>query len=185
MKARDIVLIVLASYEGRIRGKTMLQKVCYFADVIADLDLGFKAHYYGPFSPLIEQGVAESKNLGFVEEETLGFGVYNQFLGEMRRYDYKLTSDGMAVAQDLKRREPAAFQTISDIAKRIRNTGNPDYRELSIAAKTFFIARKKDGPITPMEIEQQAGALGWELSGESIERAIDLLKKLDVVRVAS
>jgi len=185
MKPRDIVLVVLASYEGGIRGKTTLQKVCYFADVIADLQLGFKAHYYGPFSPMIEQAVAELKNLGFVEEEALGFGVYNQFVGEMRRYDYKLTADGMAVVQDLKRREPAAFQAISDIAKRIRNTGDPDYRELSIAAKTFFIARKKEGPITPMEIEQQAKALGWELSGESIGRAIDLLKKLDVVSVNS
>lgn len=183
MKSRDIVLIVLASYEGRIRGKTTLQKICYFADVIAGLALGFRAHYYGPFSPMIEQGIAELKNLGFVEEETLGFGVYSQFLGEMRRYDYKLTADGIAVVQDLKRREPKGFEAISSIARRIRDSGNPDYRELSIAAKTFFIARKKEGPITVMEIEQQAKALGWELSGESINKAIDLLKTLDIIQV--
>lgn len=31
-----VPLMVLAAYGGRIRGKTMLQKVCYFADVVAN-----------------------------------------------------------------------------------------------------------------------------------------------------
>lgn len=48
MKPRDVVLTVLFAYGGRIRGKTMLQKVCYFADFIANLGLGFKPLIMGP-----------------------------------------------------------------------------------------------------------------------------------------
>lgn len=107
MKPRDVVLTVLFAYGSRIRGKTMLQKVCYFADFIANLGLGFKPHYYRPLSPLVEQSVSELKGLGFVEEETLGFGVVqNAFFGEVRRYDYKLTLDGSAVVEEVRRREP-------------------------------------------------------------------------------
>lgn len=164
----------------------MLQKVCYFADFIANLGLGFKPHYYGSFSPLVEQSVSELKGLGFVEEETLGFGVVqNAFFGEVRRYDYKLTLDGSTVVEEVRRCEPEQARKISEIVDRIRESGNPDYRELSIAAKTLFIAKSQNSPITPAEIERQARSVGWDLPNEAISKAVELLKKLRIVRVNS
>ncbi|MCL5044541.1 MAG: hypothetical protein M1336_04565 [Deltaproteobacteria bacterium] len=183
MKPRHVVLVVLDAYGGKIRGKTMLQKVCYFADVLASLGLGFKAHYYGPFSPAIEQAVGELKSLGFIEEKRLGFGVVqNEFFGEMRRYDYELTSDGEKVVEELQRRGGEKLDNVRTTVENIKKCGDPDYRELSVAAKAFFIVRKQGGAVTVPQIKEQARALGWELSEQDVDKAVGLLEGLGLAR---
>lgn len=99
LNSKEIVLLVVDGYGGSMSGKTLLQKVCYFVEV------ALKAHHYGPYSPSIEESVGELKELGFIEEHTVGFGVSNPSgFGELRRYDYRLTADGRKVVEDLKSR---------------------------------------------------------------------------------
>ncbi len=75
MEAYQIVLLAVDHSGEKLRGKTLLQKRVFFISKKLNLDLGYKAHYYGPYSPLIENGVAQAKALGFLEERNLGFGV--------------------------------------------------------------------------------------------------------------
>src|SRR5262245_15502141 len=135
MTAREVVLLVLDAYGGSIAGRTLLQKICYFVGVTHRLDLNYRAHYYGPYSASVEEAVGQLKSLGYVTENSIGFGLFSQF-GEMRRFDYRLTEDGIDLAEALKRRHPDMYAEIVDAVRRIRKNGQPGYEELSIAAKT-------------------------------------------------
>ena len=182
MNPKDIVLLVLDGYEGSMSGKTLLQKVCYFVDVALNTGVPFKAHHYGPYSPSIEESVGELKELGFIDEHTIGFGVSSPSgFGELRRYDYRLTDDGSKVVEDLKRKNATQAANIAEIVNRIKKSGNPDYFELSIAAKSYFILRKQNKPMTNTEIEKEAQKLGWPLEQDSVRKAIKLLQGIDLV----
>lgn len=175
LNSKEIVLLVVDGYGGSMSGKTLLQKVCYFVEV------ALKAHHYGPYSPSIEESVGELKELGFIEEHTVGFGVSNPSgFGELRRYDYRLTADGRKVVEDLKSRR-TEVKDIEEMVERIKNSGDPDYLELSIAAKSYFILRKQNKPMTNSEIEKEAQRLGWPLQEGSVQKAIHLLQGLNLV----
>ncbi|MGH7814352.1 MAG: hypothetical protein ACREQI_10175 [Candidatus Binataceae bacterium] len=179
---RDVVLIILDAYGGSLAGRTKLQKLSYFAGIMAGLDLGFQAHYYGPYSPIIEQAVGELKSLGFVSEETLGFGmVQNPFFGEVRRFDYQLTADGKTIVADLQRRIPQESERLFEIVSRIKGAGDPDYQGLSLAAKTYFILNRQGKPVTYSDLENEAKNFSWDLPSESVRTAVDFLAKLGLV----
>jgi uncharacterized protein YwgA len=181
MEPRDVVLILLDAYGGQIRGRTLLQKVCYFADVKAGLALRFRAHYYGPYSSIVEESVEEAKALGFVSEEPIPWGVSSSF-GELRRFDYRLTEDGRIIVAELKKRKPEESSRLSAIVKEIRTFGDPDYRELSLAAKTYFILHKQKKPVTMKELEMEAKRFNWKLSSDSVNKATDFLCRLGLAK---
>ncbi len=182
MRPREVILVLLDTYGGRLRGRTLLQKLCYFASVMAGLDLGFRAHYYGPYSPVIEQGVGELKSLGFVSEAALAFGAaQNADFGEVRRFDYRLTPDGEAVVADLKKRLPEECDSLAEIVLQIKGAGDPNYRELLLAAKTYFILKRQGKPATFAELESEARSFSWQLSQESVRKAVDFLAALGLV----
>ena len=56
MKAENLILLILAQENGRLSGKTLLQKQAYFVSELLGFNLGFKPHYYGPYSEEIETG---------------------------------------------------------------------------------------------------------------------------------
>jgi uncharacterized protein YwgA len=121
MNPRDVVLMVLDTYGGSVSGKTLLQKVCYFLDVAFDFDLGFKAHHYGPYAPAIEDAIGELKELGFVQEETTGFGVMSSSgFGELKRFDYRLTNDGKEVVTNLKGQLHEEWNKVARMVESIR-----------------------------------------------------------------
>jgi uncharacterized protein YwgA len=178
-----MVLVLLGSYGDGVRGRTLLQKISYFAAVMAGLDLGFRAHFYGPYSPIVEQAVGELKGLGFVSEQAIGFGVVqNPHFGEMTRFDYLLTPDGKAVLEDLRKRIPEECESLAEVVRRIKDAGNPDYRELSLAAKTFFILRRQGKPTTFGELENEAKSFSWQLPQNSVKTAVEFLVKLGLVQ---
>ena len=76
MKAYDFVHLVLYATEGRIQGRTKLQKVVYFAGVLTEMleQLGYRAHYYGPYSSTVTAAVDELRGLGFLEQRIAGGG---------------------------------------------------------------------------------------------------------------
>ena len=183
MNPRDVVLMVLDTYGGSVSGKTLLQKVCYFIDVAFDFDLGFKAHHYGPYAPAIEDAIGELKELGFIQEETTGFGVMSSSgFGELKRFDYRLTKDGEEVITSLKDKLPEAWKSISIMVNNIREHGNPNYLDLSVAAKSYFILKKQNKPMTDFEIENEAKKFGWQIDSQNIQKAIKLLGNLHLVK---
>jgi len=184
MKATDFLLCLIDASGGAIRGRTLLQKTAYFVaqQVGFGKRLDFIPHFYGPFSPTVDEALGKLSAFGFVDEGTTGFGAVNRSGFEVRRHDYALTDDGSQIVEAIKRNEPEAYQNIRDAVQRIRGAGDPDYLELSIAAKTYLILKRKGRPLTADEVRSAARELNWEITEQSIQKAVGLLEKLGFVQ---
>ena len=178
MRPTDFLLCLIDASGGAIEGRTLLQKRAFFVTQLMDEDFGLKfdAHYYGPYSSTVEGTATQLKNLGFVQESNTGFGILNDGF-EVRRYDYKLTDDGKFLANRL--RDTPEYKRINDATRQILASGNPNYMELSIAAKAYFLLKKKEGTgMSVAELIKQAEKYRWNISPESINRAIGFLTSI-------
>ncbi|MBI4832168.1 MAG: hypothetical protein HY801_11595 [Candidatus Lindowbacteria bacterium] len=185
MTPDKIALLIVHAAGNKLRGKTLLQKRAYFLSKILDLDLTYNPHYYGPYSPDIEEGLARTKALGYVEERTLGFGVTDNVGFEVRRYDYALTEDGETIVKDLKKLYPKESRRIIECLKRLTEAGDTgDHVSLSIAAKTHYILKKTNSAMTADDIRKAATRLGWNITNESVEKAVSFLKELRLAKAA-
>lgn len=182
MKPSEIFLLMLSAARGKISSKTLVQKRAYFLNLLLGLGLSYKPHYYGPYSPDLDAAIGQCKALGLVEQQTIGFGMDRGTGFEVRRFDFILTPDGQAVVDDLKKRKPAECRRVLEGLTKLSDAGDSDYVSLSVAAKTFHILKESKRPLHPDEIINEAKQLGWEISQESIERAVSFLAKLDLVR---
>ena len=181
----NLVLLILDHQKGRLSGKTLLQKRSYFVSEILGLQVGFRPHFYGPYSEEIESAVSQCKSLGFVEEQTQGFGIVNNGF-EVRRYDYSLTDDGRQVVEFLKKQSPEESKRVSECLTSLAEAGdNSDYLTLSIAAKTFLILKQSNAPMKVEGIQKAAEKLKWELPPTAVQKAVDFLKNAHLVTEAS
>src|SRR5437016_5692802 len=160
MNATEFLLSLIDASNGIVQGRTLLQKKAFFVSILSGIDpnLGFDAHYYGPFSSNVESTITTLRNLGFLQESSTGFGVVSGGF-EMKRYDYSLTDDGKALLQRL--RPSKEYVAIRESVRRITAAGDPNYVELSIAAKAFFLLRKKDRQMSVPELQEEAGRFNW------------------------
>lgn len=183
MSPTNFVLALIDACGGSVSGRTLLQKRAFFASLLSKVDpgLSFDAHYYGPYSSTVDGITTQLKNLGFVEEKNLSFGVVSGGF-EMKRYDYALTAEGRNILEPIRTTEE--YKRISTAIKKINRAGNPDYLILSIAAKVYFILKKSGKPMSKVEIQKEAEKLNWNLQPSSLESAVNFLLKLDVTQKA-
>lgn len=180
MNTSQFVLSLIHA-SGGVRGRTLLQKRGYFVSLLAGLasELGYQAHYYGPYSAVLDGTLTEMKNLGFVEEGTTGFGIVSGGF-EMRRYDYSLTEDGEKVLKPFL--DTKEYALVADAVHKIRDAGDPDYMELSIAAKAYFILRKQNKGMTSAEMLKEAEKFNWNIPEQSFGRAASFLSTLGLTK---
>ncbi|MGB2780353.1 MAG: hypothetical protein WBD63_02605, partial [Phycisphaerae bacterium] len=76
MDATNFVLLALHAVGGEIQGKTKLQKTIYFLGVMTGHldDLGYRAHYYGPYSDDVADAVSRLRSVDFVDQSAAGCG---------------------------------------------------------------------------------------------------------------
>jgi len=180
MKPTDFLLCLIDASGGAIPGRTLLQKRAFFVTELLGEDFGLKfdAHYYGPFSSTVEGTTTQLKNLGFLQESNTGFGILSDGF-EVRRYDYALTEDGKFLVGRL--RETPEYKRISDATHRILAAGDPNYMELSIAAKAYFILKKKEGKgMSVAELIKEAEKYSWNIPPQSVKRAVAFLASIDL-----
>lgn len=184
MKTSDFLLCIIGAMGGSVSGRTLLQKTCYFVSVQLEeeIDLDFKAHYYGPYSPTIDNALARMTDLGFVEQRTIGFGTANSAGFEIRRNDYEFTEEGKEIFEFLRTQRAQEYRRIKDAVNNIKTAGDPGYFELSIAAKAYYIIHNQGGALTIGAIRSEARELGWEVEPQSLDHAVNFLEKLNLVR---
>ena len=180
---RDVVLLAYKAFDGGVRGKTMLQKRVYFLSVFLKADLGYEAHYYGPYSEEVATANAELKSLGFLSESLAGWGVDRRGF-EMARYDYILTEAGAKIAETKAACREELWQKIHDAAQSVKNAGNLDYMELSIAAKAYYVLTKRNRKATLEEISTMLPKFGWTVSEQELGKATDFLAKTSLITEA-
>lgn len=184
MSPEKLVLLIIqrAGAEG-LKGKTLLQKRAYFLDKILNLGLGFRAHYYGPYSPMLEEGLAKAKTLGFIQENPIGFETINESESEYRRYDYKLTQDGQKVVEFMQDKYSKETENVLKGLQKLNEAGDVgDYMSLSIAAKTHHILSQLNKKMKVSEIESASTKLGWNITPEQIKNAVNFLKNMKLAK---
>lgn len=137
MKAYDFVHLALFAINEEIRGKTKLQKTIYFLGILTGSlgDLGYRPHYYGPYSASVADAVNSLKAVGFISQSSLGFGTVNDEGFEIARHDFNLTTEGRLVAEKKAAENPAAWQKIQEAVKKFKVAGDLDYMKMSVAGK--------------------------------------------------
>jgi hypothetical protein len=182
----DFVHLALAAMGGQIKGRTMLQKVVYFLGVITDHvnDLGYRPHFYGPYSAEVADAMDQLKSLGFVDQNIASAGGADAAGFEVARYDYKLTEEGKAVVAQKKLSHSKEWKKIESAAAVLKKAPKADYVRLSIAAKTYFMLGQKKGTATLADLAELAKDFGWSVTPEQVDEAAGLLKLLDLVSVA-
>lgn len=98
----------------------------------------------------------------------------------MRRYDYSLTEDGEKVLQPFSK--SAEYQAVEAAVRKIQAAGDPDYVELSIAAKAFFILRKQNKGMTAAELTKEAKKFNWNIPERSLGRAVTFLTTVGLTK---
>jgi uncharacterized protein YwgA len=182
MKARHLILMLLEASGGRIESKTKLQKQIYFISLLLDKDLGFKAHYYGPYSVKVEEGLDELIGAGFVDMKRNVFGIDMERGFEVKRYEFYLTESGQKFAKILSEENLSEYRQIQEFINCLKDIGELDYLSLSLAAKAYFILSKENRPMNKEELIRKSREFGWNVSKEDINKAIEILTNLNFVQ---
>lgn len=184
MSPYDFVHLSILALGDEIKGRTKLQKTIYFLGVLTDIlpELGYRPHFYGPYSDAVAASVNRLKSLGFLTENTVGAGAVGSSGFEIARHDFKLTEEGKRIAQKKAERDAEFWQQLKSVADRFVNAGDVDYMKMSVAAKTFFILSNSGKFATPTELSYSASRLGWNPTPQEVEESIEFLKKLGLVR---
>lgn len=179
MNPSQFLLALINAYGNKVQGRTLLQKIGFFVPLLAQLPInfGYHAYYYGPYSATIDGTLTQLKNLGFVEETSTGFGIMSGGF-EICRYDYSLTDDGKKIlAPFLNTKE---YQAVESAVSKIRAAGDPNYMELSIAAKAYFILTSEGKPLSASELKREAKKFNWEVNEQSLSRAVKFLQAVQL-----
>jgi hypothetical protein len=110
IKPSEVFLLILHAAEGKICSKALAQRRGYLLDSYLGLGLGYRPHYFGPFSDELDNAIGRCNALGFVERKNLvGYG------SSARRYDFALTPDGEKVVEDIISRKNAESSKILNL----------------------------------------------------------------------
>jgi uncharacterized protein YwgA len=184
MSPYDFVHLSILAVGDEIKGRTKLQKTIYFLGVLTEMlpELGYRPHFYGPYSDSVAASVNRLKSLGFLTENTVGASAVGSSGFEIARHDFKLTEEAKRIAQEKADRNPDVRKRIKNVAVRFLEAGDVDYMKMSVAAKTFFILSNSGKPATPAELSYSASRLGWNPTPQEVEESIEFLKKLGMVK---
>ena len=182
MHIQDLILLAIGSEPERsLRGRTILQKKLYFLSVLKKVDLGFRPHYYGPYSSWVAENLDILVNCGFLNEMTETFSSDQNVFGEIRRHTYSLTSDGDTIMDNIQ--ELREYPSWNKKLERINS--HPlanDFNKLSIASKVHYIIQVKERATTE-QIRQTAREYGWQVSDSDIEEVSSFFQDLSLISV--
>jgi uncharacterized protein YwgA len=185
MDARDFVQLALIALDGEIHGKTKLQKTVYFLGLLTGSldDLGYRAHFYGPYSDDVAEAVGWLKTIGAVDQTSSGVGNMDDSGFEIRRYDFRLNEQGKRFAGTTARRYPELMPKIREAVRILKQAGDQDYMKLSIAAKTYFMLKETGGQAADEDLARLASRFGWDVTLEQVQEAISYLRQVGLLPI--
>ncbi len=187
MQTYDFVQLTLLALGGEVRGKTLLQKLIYFLGVKTGCldELGYRAHFYGPYSAEVADAVGRLRTLGFIDQRVFGAGAVDTRGFEVARYDYALNETGKDIAEKKSKKYPELWEKINKALEEIKSAGKMDYVKLSIAAKTYFMLGEKKGAASREDLSRMAKGFGWSVSEQQVTEAANYLEAVDLVEVVN
>jgi uncharacterized protein YwgA len=183
MNTYDFVHLVLHAMGGEIKGKTKFQKTVYFVGLLTDTvdDLGYRAHFYGPYSSEVAGAAGQLRALGFATQTAAGGGSVDQAGFEVARYDLRLTDEGERMARAKAEKYPQEWGKIKKAAETLKRADEQDYVKLSIAAKTYFMLGQRRDPVRIKDLAELAESFGWSVTPDQVHDAAQFLQSLGMV----
>lgn len=180
---RFVVLLVVERVQGQANGKTFIQKLCYFIQRLNDWPLGFRAHYYGPYSDTVSSELSSLTSGGLLSESRCGSGVAGPDGWEIARFDYALTEAGKRAVAQLEHSDPEGVKRVRAAIQQVVEAGARNYVDMSFAAKTDWILQSEQGAMTFEGIASAAKRFNWKVQGTDVQEAASFLGKLGLVAV--
>ena len=184
----DIILLVIkGEKDSELRGRTLLQKKIYFLSVMMERDLGFTAHYYGPYSSYVAGHLDSLVNYEILKETLVALTSNppeQSPLGEIRKhtYIYSLMPNAFKEVWEVTKKKPG-FKEWKQKLRAINDQSIArDSNRLSIAAKIHYIVDWKGGK-NAEEVLQTAKEYGWSFTLEDIKNVLSFLTGLELVTV--
>lgn len=182
MDTADFLTLALLAAGGEIEGKTKLQKTVYFLGLLSGRheDLGFRPHFYGPYSDDVADAILQLKTIGAVDQNVTDWG-FDRSGFEVKRYEYRLNDAGRKFANAVAKRNSKLWENMQSAYAVYKRAGEKDYMSLSIAAKTYFLLGQKRARASEAELSTLASRFGWMVKPEQIRHAAEYLSKLGLV----
>jgi uncharacterized protein len=184
MNTYDFVHLALDAMGGEIKGKTKLQKTVYFLGLLTETvdDLGYRPHFYGPYSAEVAGAADRLRALGFATQTAASRGSVDQAGFEVARYDLRLTEEGARMAQAKAKEHPGEWDKIGKAAEILKKADEQDYVKLSIAAKTYFMLGQRRGTARIKDLAALADNFGWSVTPDQVRDAARFLESLGMVK---
>ena len=181
MDIYDTIYAVLTANDGKINGRTVIQKIIYLASKkISQLDVPpYKAHYYGPFSPGLGWALETMTSYSFLYEARTPGATYEG-------YTYGLTADGQKIASRAKNNYKNIFENIRKIVEICKDFCELKTAPLSYASKIHYMANSnmfRNG-MSFSDAVEHARKLGWNVSKDDVEQGARLLERLNLGKVS-
>lgn len=180
METYDAILLTLRAndellgfdrLDERPIGRTAMQKLVYLEAQKIPSKIAFNAHYYGPFSHSVHEGLARLCAFGYVREDAPNAGGF--------AYEYRLTRDGRSLADDLSK-ECDYYGKIRDLVKIAANHCDLRQNALARAGKTHFLRKQIKGNPGISQIAARGKRLGWAMEARDVKDGLTLLRALDL-----
>ncbi len=178
ISAPYLVLSVVEANGGLLEGRTKIQKLAYFLSRDGEYDVDFGPHYYGPYSPDVDNALQTLVSFGLLEEtsRTPNLLETDKIVFEPKFYRYSLTKKGReALYKKYPGDDPELARIRNQVADMKKTMKGLHTKTLSAAAKIHFILTTLNHKATYEEISKKAEELGWSLRPEEVAAVADLL----------
>jgi uncharacterized protein len=181
MNLSDLIFLLLYYYDKTLECKTKLQKLFYFLSIKMDKNFGYEPHFYGPYSYEVENALSDLVSLKFVsmKSKKLGENIERGF--EIKQYNYIINENCKELAKYLERKYLDSSNKIKAFVDNIKEIGDPDYFNLSIAAKAYFILKKENKPLSQVDIINIASQFNWKIKENDLQKSAEILKGLHLI----
>ena len=183
MSPYDFVHLCLLAMGGEIKGKTKLQKTAYFLGLLSNMidDLGYRAHFYGPYSADVAGAANRVRALGFATQTVSGIGTVDSAGFEVARYDLRLTEEGTRMAKVKAANNPNEWEKLKQAAEVLKRADEHDYMKLSIAAKVYFMLGRQKQATRIEDLVAVAQKFRWSVTPGQVREAAKFLESLGLV----
>ena len=154
-----------------ILDREQLQQLAYITSKKLDLDYGFSQNFYGPYSVIIRETLADLVGYYFAEERVIPFRQYNG-------YRYHLTDSGISIMKPKLEQDDTTYQQMTSIIKKCNDICNL-YTPPMIYATKLHVEMMNDNTLDPYTTAQ--GFNFKQYTNDDIHTGIKLLKELDMM----
>ncbi len=166
---RRLALIALALQSaGHIEGRTKMQKIIYFANLLGWKAMDFKYHNYGPYSETLSEELENMRNNGWIEERP------TETIRERVLYRYysspKTRRIGASLISKIEDMDPKAEKLVSKTRGLVKHLNDFSSDDLEMMSTLMFL-KLEEPSLSDDQLINRTHDLKPQFSKEHISRS--------------